>query len=89
MRELVAHAVDGSGVQWRTAIPGAAHRYSIRAVGAGAGGRRPYFALEFVRGPSLTEYARLHRLGTAARLELMLSDPAPRITPIVTAHMKT
>ncbi len=34
-------------------------------------GPRPYFAMEFVEGRSLTEYARAKSLGTRQRLELM------------------
>jgi len=36
-----------------------------------AWGPQPYLALEFIEGPSLTEYARAHNLGVAKRVQLM------------------
>lgn len=35
-------------------------------------GSRPYFAMEYVQGPTITEYAKRHGLGIARRLELFL-----------------
>ncbi len=37
----------------------------------GGGARRPYFAMELVRGESLTDYADQHKLGTRERLALI------------------
>ena len=51
--------------------PGIAQVYE--AGGADAGfGPQPFFAMEFIRGESLRDYARSHRLGTRPRLELMI-----------------
>jgi tetratricopeptide (TPR) repeat protein/tRNA A-37 threonylcarbamoyl transferase component Bud32 len=52
--------------------PGIAQIYEAgTAEGAGVPGAQPYFAMELVRGPTLTEYARTARLGLAEKLELM------------------
>jgi WD40 repeat protein/predicted Ser/Thr protein kinase len=42
----------------------------VYEAGMGEDGR-PFFAMEFIRGMPLDEYARRHRLDTAARLELL------------------
>ena len=47
--------------------PGIAQIYEAGLADDGS----PFFALEFVRGLALDEYARRHQFGTAARLELL------------------
>ncbi len=42
------------------------------AEGAGAGGGRPYFAMELIEGLPLTEFAREHRLNKHQKLRLMI-----------------
>lgn len=51
--------------------PGIAHIYEAGTHTEG-GERRPYFAMEFVEGVSLTRFAREHDLPTARRLELFV-----------------
>ena len=50
--------------------PGIAQIYEA-GTATGAGGTQPYFAMEFIRGLSLTEYASRHDLNMQLRLELM------------------
>jgi tetratricopeptide (TPR) repeat protein/predicted Ser/Thr protein kinase len=50
--------------------PGIAQIYEAGTADTGFG-PQPYFAMEFVRGQTLSEYAESHRLGTRERLELM------------------
>jgi eukaryotic-like serine/threonine-protein kinase len=50
--------------------PGIAQIYEAGMADVGAGSQ-PYFAMEFVRGQSLREYAESHRLDTRHRLELI------------------
>jgi tetratricopeptide (TPR) repeat protein/tRNA A-37 threonylcarbamoyl transferase component Bud32 len=55
--------------------PGIAQIYEAGRVDSGAGGGAcgtPYFAMEFVEGVPLTEFARAGRLGVRERLELFL-----------------
>ena len=49
---------------------GIAHIYEAGTVNDG-NGEQPFFAMEYVRGRSLLEYAETHRLGTRQRLELL------------------
>jgi len=50
--------------------PGIAQIYEAGAADSGFG-PQPYFAMEFIRGENLREYAALHRLDIRQRLELM------------------
>jgi eukaryotic-like serine/threonine-protein kinase len=50
--------------------PGIAPIYEAGTADAGFG-PQPYFAMELIDGPSLTEYARARKLSTRERLELM------------------
>lgn len=52
--------------------PGIAQIYEAGRVEGGAGGPTPYFAMEFVEGVPLTEFAKAGGLGVRARLELFL-----------------
>ena len=51
-------------------LAGLTHRYIARLYDAGDANGTPWFAMEYVRGISLTEYARTGGLGLRARLEL-------------------
>lgn len=48
--------------------PGIANVFEAGATESG----RPYFVMELVRGPSITEYCKVHRLGTHERLKLFI-----------------
>jgi len=50
--------------------PGIAQIFEVGTADAGRG-PQPFFAMEFVRGVSLTDYAQVGRLGIRARLELV------------------
>jgi serine/threonine protein kinase len=50
--------------------PGIAQIHEASTADTGLG-PQPYFAMELIRGPSLTEYAETHRLKTRERLELL------------------
>ncbi len=50
--------------------PGIAQVYEADSADGGFG-PQPYFAMEFIHGPSLLEYADSHKLSTRQRLELM------------------
>jgi len=50
--------------------PGIAHIYEAGTAKSGAGSQ-PYFAMEFIQGPSVLQYANTRDLNTRARLELM------------------
>ncbi|MFZ1145599.1 MAG: protein kinase [Bryobacteraceae bacterium] len=52
--------------------PGIAQIYAAGTASTPTGGLLPYFAMEFIRGSSLTEYAQKNRLNTRQRLELMI-----------------
>ena len=57
--------------------PGIAHIYEAATAEVGTDGsvavKLPYFAMEYIRGRSLTEHAKHHNLGTRQRLELAAS----------------
>jgi len=50
--------------------PGIAQIYEAGTANSGGGGQ-PYFAMEFIQGLPLLQYANTHDLGTRSRLELM------------------
>src|SRR5688572_3667627 len=50
--------------------PGIAQIYEAGTADTGLG-PQPYFAMEFIHGKTLTEYADEHRLGTRQRLEMV------------------
>ena len=51
--------------------PGIAQVYEAGAAQTGFG-RQPYFVMELIRGESLLQFARAHRLNTRQRLQLMV-----------------
>ena len=51
--------------------PGIAQIYEANTADTGFG-PQPYFAMEFIRGLPLRQYAEAHRLSTRQRLELMV-----------------
>ncbi len=52
--------------------PGIAQVHEADTFDVAGGGKQPYFAMELVRGPSLTRYADERELDTRARLALMV-----------------
>jgi predicted unusual protein kinase regulating ubiquinone biosynthesis (AarF/ABC1/UbiB family) len=50
--------------------PGIAQVYEARTADAGFG-QQAYFAMEFIRGQSLKDYAEVHRLNTRQRMEII------------------
>ncbi|MBL8863557.1 MAG: serine/threonine protein kinase [Planctomycetes bacterium] len=52
--------------------PGIAQVHEAGTFDTADGGQQPYFAMELVRGPSLTRYADEHQLDTRQRLALMV-----------------
>jgi len=63
-----AHETEALG---RLEHPGIARIYDA-GTAENTFGAQPYFAMEFVRGLPLLEYARQHQLRTATRIELMI-----------------
>lgn len=51
--------------------PGIAHIYEFGTAGSD-GGELSFFAMEYVEGPTLDQYARQHQLDTRERLQLMM-----------------
>jgi non-specific serine/threonine protein kinase/serine/threonine-protein kinase len=56
----------------RVRHPGIAQIYQAGEARSGAGGRLPYFAMEYVEGPNLLDYAALQHLSTRQKLELFI-----------------
>ena len=67
--EIVKRFRDEAQILARLNHPGIAQVYESGMTDDG----RPFFAMEFIRGLPLDEYARVHNLGAAARLELLAS----------------
>ena len=71
-REMLRRFEFESQVLGRLQHPGIAQVYEAGVLTPTAGAAPiPFFAMEFVRGASLTEYADRHELGTRGRLELI------------------
>src|SRR5215831_6329494 len=68
--ELLRRFERESEVLARLQHPGIAQIYEAGAAETSFG-QQPYFAMEFIRGAPLREYAESHRLGTRQRLELL------------------
>jgi eukaryotic-like serine/threonine-protein kinase len=68
--ELVRRFEQESLALGRLQHPGIAQIYEAGTADTGFG-PQPFFAMEFVRGETLSEYAESHGLGTGERLELM------------------
>jgi serine/threonine protein kinase len=68
--ELVRRFEQESQVLARLQHPGIAQIYEAGAADTGFG-RQPYFAMEFIRGTALRQYAEAHQLSSRQRLELM------------------
>ena len=69
--ELVRRFEQESQALGRLQHAGIAQIYEAGTADTGSG-PQPYFAMEFVRGKPLCEYAESHHLDTRARLELMV-----------------
>ena len=69
-KELAERFAQESLALARLQHPGIAQIYESGTAQTDAG-PQPYFAMEFIRGESLNEYAESHRLDTRRRLELM------------------
>ncbi len=69
--ELLRRFEREAQVLGRLQHPGIAQIYEAGTADSGFG-PQPYFAMEFIRGNSLLEYAELHRLNTRQRLEIMV-----------------
>jgi hypothetical protein len=69
--ELLRRFARESEALGRLQHPGIARIYEAGKADTGVG-PQPYFAMEFVRGPSLLDYAKERQLGIRERLELML-----------------
>jgi eukaryotic-like serine/threonine-protein kinase len=70
-QELVRRFERESEVLARLQHPGIAQVYEAGATDTESG-PQPYFAMEFIHGQTLCEYAAAHNLGTRARLEIMV-----------------
>ena len=68
--ELLRRFEQESRALGRLQHPGIAQIYEAGVARTGFG-RQPYFAMEFIRGLALLEYAKAHALDTRQRLELM------------------
>jgi tetratricopeptide (TPR) repeat protein/predicted Ser/Thr protein kinase len=68
--ELLRRFERESEVLARLQHPGIAQIYEVGTADAGFG-LQPYFAMEFIDGAPLRDYAQLHRLSSRQRLELM------------------
>lgn len=68
--ELLHRFEQESQALGRLQHPGIAQIYEAGAADAGFG-PQPFFAMEFIRGLPLLEYAKAHNLNTRRRLELM------------------
>jgi tetratricopeptide (TPR) repeat protein/tRNA A-37 threonylcarbamoyl transferase component Bud32 len=69
--ELVRRFEQESEVLARLQHPGIAQVYEAGATDTESG-PQPYFAMEFIQGQTLCEYAAAHHLSTRARLEIMV-----------------
>jgi serine/threonine protein kinase len=69
--ELLRRFAYESQVLGRLQHPGIAQIYEAGTVTDDRGHTVPFFAMELVRGQSLTSHAEQHRLGTRERLELV------------------
>jgi eukaryotic-like serine/threonine-protein kinase len=69
-RKLVQRFEHEALALGRLQHPGIAQIYEAGTAEYGFG-PQPYFAMEFIRGETLLEYANAHRLGVPAKLELM------------------
>src|SRR5205809_1084836 len=67
---FLADSCEGDEELRRLQHPGIAQIYEAGAADTGFG-PQPFFAMEFIRGLSLLEYANAHELDTRRRLELM------------------
>jgi tetratricopeptide (TPR) repeat protein/predicted Ser/Thr protein kinase len=68
--ELLRRFEQESQALGRLQHPGIAQIYEAGTADSGYG-PQPYFAMEFIRGESLLEYAKAHELNTRQRLEVM------------------
>src|SRR5262245_20596627 len=68
--ELLRRFAQESQALGRLQHPGIAQIYDAGTADTGYG-PQPYFAMEFIRGETLIEYVRKHRLNTNQRLEIM------------------
>src|SRR5262245_19726323 len=68
--ELLRRFAQESHALGRLQHPGIAQIYEAGTADTGHG-PQPYFAMEFIHGETLTEYAGGHRLSTRDRLEIM------------------
>jgi tetratricopeptide (TPR) repeat protein/tRNA A-37 threonylcarbamoyl transferase component Bud32 len=68
--ELLRRFERESEVLARLHHPGVAQIFEVGTADAGSG-PQPYFAMEFIKGAPLHEYARTHGLNTRQRLELV------------------
>ena len=69
--ELLRRFAQEAQALGRLQHPGIAQIYDAGTADTGYGSQ-PYFAMEFIRGASLREYADSHHLGLRERLELMV-----------------
>jgi hypothetical protein len=69
-REVIRRFEQESEALGRLQHPGIAQIYEAGTTDTGYG-PQPYFAMEFIHGEALREYADNHRLNTAARLDIM------------------
>jgi serine/threonine protein kinase len=69
-RELLRRFEQESQALGRLQHPGIAQIHEAGTADSGFG-PQPYFAMEFIRGESLLEHAKAHKLNTRQRLELM------------------
>ena len=70
-REMLLRFAHEAQVLGRLSHPGIAQIHEA-ATTDGAHGSRPYFAMELVEGPPLTEYARQRELSLRRRIELLI-----------------
>jgi hypothetical protein len=68
--ELLRRFAQESQALGRLQHPGIAQIYEAGTADAGYG-PQPYFAMEFIRGETLRDYAQKHRLNTRRRLEIV------------------
>jgi tetratricopeptide (TPR) repeat protein len=69
--ELLRRFAQESQALGRLQHPGIAQIYDAGTADTGYG-PQPYFAMEFIRGETLRDYAETHHLGTRQRLELLV-----------------
>ena len=69
--ELLRRFERESQALGRLQHPGIAQIYEVGTADAGGTGPLPYFAMEFINGTPLRDYAESHRLGTRERLALI------------------